>query len=52
MKCKECNLWGADYYGDVPYCHADPNQPAPCEYEDEEEEVEDRYTLADLGRNW
>ena len=52
MKCKECNLWGADYYGDTPYCHADPNWPAPCEYEDEEEEEEDRYTLADLGNNW
>ena len=35
MKCAECNLWGADYYGDVPYCHADPNWPAPCEYDDE-----------------
>ena len=35
MKCAECNLWGADHYGDIPYCHADPNWPAPCEYEDE-----------------
>ena len=38
MKCKECNLWGADYYGDIPYCHADPNWPAPCEWEDDEPE--------------
>lgn len=42
MKCAECNLWGADYYGDVPYCHADPNWPAPCEYDDEPIE-EDNY---------
>lgn len=38
MKCVECNLWGADHYGDFPYCHADPNWPAPCEYEDDFEE--------------
>lgn len=41
MKCIECNLWGADYYGDVPYCHADPNWPAPCEYDDEPIEEDD-----------
>lgn len=42
MKCVECNLWGADYYGDFPYyCHADPNWPAPCEYDDDYEEEED-----------
>ena len=35
MKCTECNCWvdGA--------CIADPNWPAPCEYEDEEEPDED-----------
>ena len=34
-------------------CHFDgPDGWAPCEVEDEEEEVEDRYTLADLGNNW
>ena len=41
MKCIECNLWGADYYGDFPYCHADPNWPAPCEYDDDDEEDEE-----------
>ena len=46
MKCKDCVCWVDGV------CIADPNWPAPCEYEDEEEEVEDRYTLADLGRNW
>ena len=41
MKCAECNLWGADYYGDTPYCHADPNWPAPCEYDDEGDDYEE-----------
>ena len=37
MKCAECNCWvdGA--------CIADPNWPAPCEYDDEPIE-EDDYT--------
>ena len=35
-----------------PRCHYDDPWPAPCEYDDEEEEDEDRYTLADLGHNW
>ena len=40
MKCSECNLWWADET-DIPCsCHADPNWPAPCEYEDYEEEEE------------
>ena len=41
MKCAECNLWGADHYGEIPYCHADPNWPAPCEYD--EDDYEDDY---------
>ena len=41
MRCAECNLWGADYYGDIPYCHADPNWPAPCEYDDEGDDHEE-----------
>ena len=41
MKCVECNLWGADYYGDFPYCHADPNWPAPCEYDDDYDKEEE-----------
>ena len=52
MKCAECNLYWKAEWEDFPSCKADPNWPAPCEYEDEEEEVEDRYTLADLGNNW
>lgn len=38
MKCEDCLLWyreGDEYY---PYCHADPNWPAPCEYDDYDEE--------------
>ena len=52
MKCAECNLYWKDEWEDFPSCKADPRWPAPCESEDEEEEVEDRYTLADLGNNW
>ena len=37
MKCADCNLWWADERGEIPTCHADPNWPAPCEYDDEEE---------------
>lgn len=35
MKCAKCNLHWADDTGEIPYCHADPNWPAPCEYEDD-----------------
>ena len=38
MKCTECNLWWADLNEEHPSCHADPNWPAPCEYDDYEEE--------------
>ena len=48
MKCAECNLWGADHYGEFPYCHADPNWPAPCEYDDYEEEEEDEKAFFGL----
>lgn len=35
MKCAECNCWvdGA--------CIADPNWPAPCEYEEEGDDYEE-----------
>lgn len=36
MKCKDCNFCGYDEDG-FPCCLADPNWPAPCEYEEEEE---------------
>ncbi len=49
MKCAECALWWADD-SDIPCsCHADPNWPAPCEYEDdydvweEDDEPEEEY---------
>lgn len=37
-----------------PSCHADPNWPAPCEYEEEgfDNDYEDHYTYEDLGPNW
>ena len=35
MKCADCVLWYVDKGEDWPYCHADPNWPAPCEYEEE-----------------
>ena len=38
MKCSECGLCWADRPGDIPYCHADPNWPAPCEIEEEDYE--------------
>lgn len=41
MKCKECNLYWVDAGERFPCCHADPNWPAPCEYDDYEEEEED-----------
>jgi hypothetical protein len=51
-----CGHWWQDEDEDYPRCHypEDDPFPAPCEYDDEpvEEEVEDRYTLDDLGPNW
>lgn len=41
MKCKDCNLCWADLSEDFPTCKADPNWPAPCEYDDEEEEYDE-----------
>jgi hypothetical protein len=40
MRCKECNLYWANKWEKFPSCKADPNWPAPCEY-DEEREVEE-----------
>lgn len=34
MKCIDCVLWYIEDGDDYPHCHADPNWPAPCEYED------------------
>lgn len=41
MNCAECNLWWwvDDDEGDcIGYCHADPNWPAPCEYDDDDDD--------------
>ena len=38
MKCANCVLCWADEGENFPSCHADPNWPAPCEYDDYEEE--------------
>ena len=41
MRCETCGLCWADEGEKFPTCKADPNWPAPCEYEDEPEEEED-----------
>ena len=40
MKCKDCVLSWVDEGNKCATCHADPNWPAPCEYDDESEEDE------------
>ena len=53
-KCVDSNC--GYYWHEVgelyPRCHYNDPWPAPCEYDDEPEEVEDRYTYDDLGYNW
>ena len=49
MKCVECNLWGYNEDGFL-CCLADPRWPAPCEYDDEEEDFfneNDPYVVTD-----
>lgn len=41
MRCAECNLWWVDEGEEYPSCHADPNWPAPCEYDEEEDYEEE-----------
>lgn len=50
MKCKECNLYWAEKWEKFPSCKADPNWPAPCEYDDkrEEEKYEEEYPELEL----
>ena len=43
MKCSECNLYWASEWEKFPSCKADPDWPAPCEYEDDYEEEEEEY---------
>lgn len=37
MNCGQCNLWWVDEGDYIGYCHADPNWPAPCEYDDDDD---------------
>lgn len=48
LKCENCNLYWADEWEEFPSCKADPNWPAPCEYEEDvEEEDEDPFNEND-----
>lgn len=49
MKCKDCSLCWADPGEDFPTCKADPNWPAPCEYDEEEDPFNenDPYVMTD-----
>ena len=53
-----CDKMNCGYYykteeDDFSCCHFEgASGTAPCEYDDEDDEVEDEYTLADLGANW
>ena len=40
MKCIECPYYFWDDYEEMEICHADPNWPAPCEY-DEPADIDD-----------
>ena len=48
-----CGYYWKEEWEDFPSCKFNgiPGT-APCEIEDEADEEEDRYTLADLGSNW
>ena len=35
MRCVECPYYYQDDYAEIECCHADPNWPAPCEYEED-----------------
>ena len=41
MRCAECNLYWAAEGEKFPSCKADPNWPAPCEYDDEGDDYEE-----------
>ncbi len=36
MKCANCNLYWKNEWENFPSCKADPNWPAPCEYDDDD----------------
>lgn len=50
LNCQNCNYCWKEEEDIFPCCHYEGSYPAPCE--EEEEEIEDRYTLEDLGPNW
>ena len=37
MKCSECVMYWISEEEEYPSCHADPDWPAPCEIEEEED---------------
>jgi hypothetical protein len=47
MKCAKCNLYWADEGEKFPSCKADPNWPAPCEYDDEPIEKEKHWSCSE-----
>ena len=38
MRCVDCPYYFWDEYEEMPICHADPNWPALCEEEEEDED--------------
>lgn len=52
MNCKDCGYYWKEEHEDYAGCHyTGVEEWAPCNQE-EEEEIEDRYTYDDLGGNW
>ena len=49
MRCCDCSLWWQDENENFADCHADPNWPAPCEYDDYEEEEEEYKWVNEWG---
>ena len=41
MRCVECPCYYWDDYEEMEICHADPNWPAPCEYDGEEDDTDE-----------
>ena len=44
MRCKDCCMWWPDNGEKYSSCHADPNWPAPCEYDDYETDDIDNFS--------
>lgn len=43
MRCAECSYYFWDDNAGMKICHADPNWPAPCEYDEKEESEDESY---------